>query len=365
MILRAATNMTIIIAEAGVNHNGDEKLAFKLIDAAHYAGADIVKFQTFKAKNLVTKNAKQAVYQLNNTEKAESQFDMLSRLELSFDSHHRLIDHCNNLGIEFLSTAFDSESLAFLVDELGLKRLKIPSGEITNAPLVLEHARTGCDLIVSTGMATLSEVETVLGVIAFGYLNDSLVTPTVESFEQAFASIEGQKLLTKKVTLLHCTTEYPAPFNEINLKAMDTLAVAFNLPVGYSDHSNGISIPIAAVARGAVLIEKHFTLNKQLPGPDHKASLEPTELIEMIQSIRNTEAALGNGLKVPQKSEIKNKIVARKSIIAKNKICKGELFTAENITIKRPGSGMSPLQYWTVIGELSKKTFEEGDEISV
>jgi N-acetylneuraminate synthase len=357
--------MAMIIAEAGVNHNGDEALALKLIDVAYHAGADIVKFQTFKANNLVVKSAMQAEYQIKNTERKESQFEMLSRLELSFESHHKLVDYCNKLGLEFLSTAFDSESLAFLVGELGLNRLKIPSGEITNAPLVLEHARTGCDLIVSTGMASLSEVEMVLGVIAFGYLYDSQTTPSIESFEHAFASREGQKLLSEKVTLLHCTTEYPAPFNEINLRAMDTLSSAFKLPVGYSDHSKGITISIAAVARGAVLIEKHFTLDNKLPGPDHKASLEPDELTEMIKAIKNTENALGNGIKVPQKSEIKNKNVARKSIVANSKILKGDTFTKDNITIKRPGSGISPLQYWAVIGEVSNKAFEDGDEISV
>ena len=217
--------MTLIIAEAGVNHNGNDKLAFELVEAAYQAGADIVKFQTFKAKNLVTESAKQADYQVANTQKQESQLAMLSRLELSYEVHHQLVAHCNKLGIEFLSTAFDSESLDFLVNELGLKRLKIPSGEITNAPLVLEHARTGCDLIVSTGMATLAEVESVLGVIAFGYLTDDDKQPSILAFQQAYASNEGQRLLKEKVTILHCTTEYPAPMEEINLKAMDTLGL--------------------------------------------------------------------------------------------------------------------------------------------
>jgi N-acetylneuraminate synthase len=231
--------MTLIIAEAGVNHNGDEKLAFELVDAAWKAGADIVKFQTFKAKNLVTAEAVQADYQVANTQKKESQLEMLSRLELSWDAHHKLIDYCKKLGIEFLSTAFDSESLNFLVNELGISRLKLPSGELTNAPLVLEHARTGCDIIVSTGMATLAEIESALGVIAFGYTAEKNALPGVEAFQHAYASVEGQKALKEKVTILHCTTEYPAPLNEINLRVMDTLKQAFDLPAGYSDHSEG------------------------------------------------------------------------------------------------------------------------------
>jgi N-acetylneuraminate synthase len=352
-----------IIAEAGVNHNGNEKLAFELIDAAHQAGADVVKFQTFKAKNLVTETAQQAVYQVENTGKKESQFDMLSRLELSYDVHHQLIKYCNDLGIEFLSTAFDSESLDFLVNDLGLKTLKIPSGEITNAPLVLEHARTGCDLIVSTGMATLSEIESALGVIAFGFTVDEFSVPSIESFQAAYFSDEGQKALKDKVTLLHCTTEYPAPLEDINLKAMDTMSRAFHLPVGYSDHSAGITVSIAAVAREAVLIEKHFTLDKTMEGPDHKASLDPIELKKMVQGIREVELALGNGLKGPRPSEIKNISVARKSLVAATSIKQGELFTDENLTIKRPGTGINPFHFWELVNQASTKEYEAGDLI--
>ncbi|MCL4114483.1 UNVERIFIED_CONTAM: hypothetical protein GTU68_020819 [Idotea baltica] len=333
--------MTLIIAEAGVNHNGDEKLAFELIDAAYQAGADIVKFQTFKAKNLVTEEAKQADYQVTNTQKQESQLAMLSRLELSYDAHHQLVKHCERLGIEFLSTAFDSESLDFLVKDLGLTRLKLPSGELTNAPLVLEHARTGCDLIVSTGMATLSEIETAL----------------------AYASDKGQQALKSKVTILHCTTEYPAPMEEINLKAMDTLGRAFDLPAGYSDHSQGIAIPIAAVARGAVLIEKHFTLDNNMEGPDHKASLEPQDLTAMVSAIRQVELALGSSVKTPTVSEVKNKAVARKSLVAACDIAEGEEFSSENITIKRPGHGMSPYCYWDMLERSSSKAYQAGDLI--
>lgn len=355
--------MTLIIAEAGVNHNGDEKLAFELVDAAYQAGADIVKFQTFKAKNLVTEEAKQAEYQVTNTQKQESQLAMLSRLELSYDAHHQLVKHCEQLGIEFLSTAFDSESLDFLVNDLGLTRLKLPSGELTNAPLVLEHARTGCDLIVSTGMATLSEIEIALGVIAFGYTADDNAIPSVLAFQEAYASDKGQQALNSKVTILHCTTEYPAPMEEINLKAMDTLGRAFDLPAGYSDHSQGITIPIAAVARGAVLIEKHFTLDNNMEGPDHKASLEPQDLTAMVSAIRQVELALGSRVKTPTVSEVKNKAVARKSLVAACDIAEGEEFSSENITIKRPGHGMSPYRYWDMLERSSSKAYKAGELI--
>ncbi|WP_439146012.1 N-acetylneuraminate synthase [Vibrio sp.] len=355
--------MTLIIAEAGVNHNGDEKLAFELVDASYQAGADIVKFQTFKAKNLVTEEAKQAEYQVTNTQKQESQLAMLSRLELSYDAHHQLVKHCEQLGIEFLSTAFDSESLDFLVNDLGLTRLKLPSGELTNAPLVLEHARTGCDLIVSTGMATLSEIEIALGVIAFGYTADENAIPSVQAFQEAYASDEGQQALKSKVTILHCTTEYPAPMEEINLKAMDTLGRAFDLPAGYSDHSQGITVPIAAVARGAVLIEKHFTLDNNMEGPDHKASLEPQDLTAMVSAIRQVEKALGSRVKTPTVSEVKNKAVARKSLVAACDINEGEVFSSENMTIKRPGHGMSPYRYWDMLERPSSKAYQAGELI--
>lgn len=355
--------MTLIIAEAGVNHNGQEELAFSLVDAAHKAGADIVKFQTFKAKNLVTEEAKQAEYQVTNTQKQESQLAMLSRLELSYETHHDLVKYCDSLGIEFLSTAFDLESLDFLVNDLGLTRLKLPSGELTNAPLVLAHARTGCDLIVSTGMATLSEIETALGVIAFGYTTDEKVEPSMLGFQEAYASEAGQKALKEKVTILHCTTEYPAPMEEINLRAMDTLGQAFDLAAGYSDHSEGITIPIAAVARGAVLIEKHFTLDKNMEGPDHKASLEPQELEAMVKAIRQIEIALGSSVKTPTVSEVKNKSVARKSLVAAKDIEKGEELTESNLTIKRPGIGLSPYRYWELLGTKATKGYKAGELI--
>lgn len=351
--------MTLIIAEAGVNHNGSDDLAFSLVDAAHQAGADIVKFQTFKAKNLVTEDAQQAEYQITNSGQKESQYSMLKRLELSYETHHKLVKYCNALGIEFLSTAFDSESLSFLVDDLGITRLKLPSGEITNAPLVLEHARTGCDLIVSTGMATLSEIEQVLSVIAFGYINPES-NPTDETLQAAYFSKQGKQLLKDKVTLLHCTTEYPAPFNDINLSAMDTMKNAFKLEVGYSDHSAGIVVPIAAVAKGAILIEKHFTVDKALPGPDHKASLDPDELKEMVDGIRIVEKILGDGIKGPRPSEVKNKAVARKSVVAAQAIKQGEVFTADNLAVKRPSGGIEPINFWKLLDSPATRDYSIG-----
>ncbi|GLR63047.1 N-acetylneuraminate synthase [Marinospirillum insulare] len=352
-----------IIAEAGVNHNGSAELAFKLIDAAHAAGADVVKFQTFKAKNLVTQSAQQAEYQARNTGVSESQFSMLSRLELDYATHHELVAYCQKLGIEFLSTAFDQESLEFLVNNLQLKTLKIPSGELTNAPFVLKHAQTGCDLIVSTGMASLAEVENALAVIAFGLTSKATEQPSEEAFALAYASQAGQAALKEKVTLLHCTTEYPAPIKDVNLKAMQTLASAFGLTVGYSDHTAGINIPIAATALGAQLIEKHFTLDKTLPGPDHKASLEPDELTAMVQAIRDVEQALGSGIKSPQPSEIKNQAIARKSLVTASSIQAGELFTEQNLTTKRPGDGLSPYLYWSLLGKTAQQNYAEGELI--
>lgn len=357
-------SITRIIAEAGVNHNGDERIALALIDAACSAGADVVKFQTFKAANLVTPQARQAEYQEANTGRSESQLAMLSRLELSFEAHLRLIEHCQNRGIEFLSTAFDEESLVFLTEQLGLQTLKIPSGELTNAPFILKHARTGCDLIVSTGMATLSDVEMALGVIAFGLTQSPNEKPSLEKFMAAYASEQGQQALARKVTLLHCTTEYPAPVNEINLRSMDTLHHAFQLPVGYSDHSQGITVPIAAVARGACLIEKHFTLDRTMEGPDHKASLEPDELSSMINAIRDVELALGNGVKSPQPSELKNKLVARKSLVAGCDIRAGEVISAHHLAVKRPGDGMSPYCYWDVLGSVAQQDYLAGEKIN-
>jgi N-acetylneuraminate synthase len=346
-----------IIAEAGVNHNGREELAFQLIDAAINAGANAVKFQTFKSDQVVTKTAKKAGYQRRETGGGESQYEMLKKLELAHDSYKKLADYCEEKGIQFLSTAFDYESLDFLVNKLGLKTLKIPSGEITNAPFLIRHAELADKLIVSTGMATLEEVEEALGVIAYGFLSNedgySEISPSPAAFRQAYLSDVGKKMLKEKVTLLHCTTEYPTPFEDVNLKAMQTMYSTFGLNIGCSDHSQGVVVPIAATALGATVIEKHFTLDKSLEGPDHKASLNPEELKAMVDGIRSTQKALGNGIKEPQPSELKNRDVARRSLVAGENIQKGEVFTVENITIKRPGHGLSPMKYWDYLGKVS------------
>ena len=355
--------MTLVIAEAGVNHNGDPKIAFALIDEAKKAGADIVKFQTFKTENLVIESANKASYQISNGGQDESQANMLRKLELPYSLHQDLLSHCEKIGIQFLSTAFDSESLEFLVNDLGLKLLKIPSGELTNAPFVLEHARTGCSLIVSTGMASLAEIEFALGVIAFGYLSDAAAKPSVEEFQLAYSSERGQAALHKNVTLLHCTSEYPTPLGSVNLNVIKTLEQAFGLPVGYSDHTEGIAISIAAVAKGSVVIEKHFTLDKQMEGPDHKSSLEPDELRAMVSGVRAVELALGSAIKAPSASEVENKVAIRKSLVAVRDIESGDLFTPENLAIKRPGSGIAPQEYWRFIGSVSQQQYRAGDII--
>ncbi len=355
-----------IIAEAGVNHNGDRDMAFELVDAAQEAGADAVKFQTFKAENIVIKSAVKANYQLNKTDANETQFEMLKRLELGHAVHYDLKRYCNSKGLEFLSTAFDLDSLHFLNSDLGLNKLKIPSGEITNGPLLLAHSLTGCELIVSTGMTTLEEIENGLSVIAYGLTRRKNYNsnPSKKHFLDAYRSEEGQKLLKEKVTLLHCTTEYPAPEEDINLKAMQNLYKLFGLKVGYSDHSEGIFVSTLAAALGATIIEKHFTLDKSLPGPDHAASLNPIELKDMVNSIRKVKLILGDGVKVPKPSELANRDVARKSIIAASEIVKGDIFTKKNISIKRPGTGLSPMEYWDLLGKKSQQDFSV-DEVIV
>jgi len=349
-------NDTFIIAEAGVNHNGSLDMALELIDAAAEAGANAVKFQTFKADKVVSRFASKAEYQTRNTGTTESQLEMVKKLELAEEQHMVLAEHCWKRGIEFMSTPFDLDSVDFLANVVNVSRLKIPSGEITNGLILLKIARTGKPIILSTGMSTLDEVETALGVLAFGFRN-SQEKPSMEAFKEAYSSNEGQSFLKDKVSLLHCTTEYPAPFDEVNLKAMDTLRDKFALPVGYSDHTIGIAVPIAAVARGAVIIEKHFTLDRNLPGPDHKSSLEPNELKQMVNSIRQVELALGNGIKQPTTSELKNMAVARKSLVAIKEIKKGEMFTETNLGAKRPGTGLSPFEYWDLLGKKADKEY--------
>lgn len=357
---------TYIIAEAGVNHNGNLNLAMELVNVAADTGANAVKFQTFTSEKLVSLRAPKADYQKKTTNSHESQFEMLKKLELNDEDHRVLIKQCKQRGIEFLSTPFDLHSLDLLVAHLNLSRIKISSGDITNAPLLLKAAQSGKPVLLSTGMSTLGEIEIALGILAFGYLNRKLSeTPSISDFEKAYFSEEGQLALRENVILLHCTTEYPAPFHEVNLKTLKTIQKAFGLPVGLSDHTTGIATPIAAVALGAVVIEKHFTLDRGLPGPDHKASLEPIELKMMIQSIRQVEQALGSPIKAPTSSEIKNKTIARKSLVAARKIIKGESFTPENLTAKRPGDGLSPIHYWDLLGKIAERDYEQDEQVSL
>ncbi|MCG3770803.1 MAG: N,N'-diacetyllegionaminic acid synthase [Nitrosomonadaceae bacterium] len=346
-----------IIAEAGVNHNGDLNLAKQLIDVAAEAGASAVKFQTFRAELVVSRHAPKAEYQTRTTDQAESQFEMIRNLELTENDHELLIAHAQLRDIAFLSTPFDVPSLHLLVNRFGLKTIKIPSGEITNAPFLLAIARAAQRVILSTGMSTLTEVEAALGVLAFGFATSGFAMPQRGDFERAFASDAGQQALHGSVTLLHCTTEYPAPFNEVNLRTMDTLAAKFGLPVGYSDHTSGIHVSVAAVARGARVIEKHFTLDRSMPGPDHKASLQPDELRQLVCQIRDIERALGDGVKRPSASEWKNRDVVRKSLVAARAVQAGEVFTEENLTCKRPGTGVSPFAYWQTKGQAARRSY--------
>lgn len=352
-----------IIAEAGVNHNGSLDLARDLIDAAADAGANAVKFQTFKADKLVSRMAAKAGYQIANTGVIESQHEMIRKLELSDADHVILIQHCEAKGIEFLSTPFDLDSLELLANKFDIERIKLPSGDITNAPLLLQTARTGKQVILSTGMSTLGEVETALGILAFGYCEPS-AAPSLLGFENAYVSENGRKALQDNVTLLHCTSEYPAPFADVNLHAMATLANAFCLPIGYSDHTTGIAVSIAAVALGATVIEKHFTIDRNLPGPDHKASLEPDELKQMVCSIREVELALGSPIKQSAASELRNRSVARKSLVAACPIQKGEVFTQDNLTVKRPGDGVSPIRYWEWLGKVADRNYQQDDKVN-
>lgn len=356
-------NHITVIAEAGVNHNGDPAIAMELIDIAAAAGADIVKFQTFKAANLLVKNAEKAEYQKKTSGDNENQFEMLRKLELSHEVHFQLASHCAKKHIQFLSTAFDGESLQFLVESLQLRCLKIPSGEITNGPFLLKHAQSGCDLILSTGMSTLPEIKEALSVLAFGFLASDV--PSIKAFRSAYESPEGKEILQEKVTLLHCTTNYPAPYEDINLRAIQTLKEKFGLNVGLSDHSQGVIVPLIAIGLGTCVIEKHFTLDKEMPGPDHVASLDPAELRKMIKDIRIAEKTLGNGKKEPQPSEIPNISVARKSLVAGRKIEKDELFNEKNLISKRPGSGISPMKYWDVLNTPSNSNYQADDLIQV
>lgn len=332
----------IIIAEAGVNHNGSIENAYRLIDAAADAGVDYIKFQTFKADKLVSESAKKADYQIQNIGKAnETQFQMLKKLELSEDQHIQLIEYCNKKNIKFFSTAFDLDSLEYL-HEIGLQIVKIPSGEITNLPYLRKAASLFKKVILSTGMATIEEIKDALDVFTTAGINK------------------------EKVTILHCNTEYPTPYEDVNLKAMLHIQELFGTKIGYSDHTLGIEVPIAAVALGASMIEKHFTLDKNMVGPDHKASLEPNDLKSMVLAIRNIEKAIsGSGVKEVTESEKKNISIARKSIVAKNSIKKGDVFTDDNITAKRPGTGISPMKWDEIIGKSAIKDFDKDELITI
>lgn len=332
---------TLIIAEAGVNHNGSIQIAKKLVDAAVEAGVDIIKFQTFKADKLVSKDAKKAEYQKRNIgDGNDSQYDMLKKLELSHKDHQTLIAYCKEKGIRFWSTAFDFDSIDYL-HSLGLNLWKIPSGEITNYPFIRKIAKYRENIIMSTGMCVEEDIHKAINVLnEFGVGKD-------------------------QITVLHCNTQYPTPFEDVNLKAMLTIKKDFDVDVGYSDHTRGIEVPIAAVALGASVIEKHFTLDRNLPGPDHKASLEPAELKVMVGAIRNIEKVLGDGEKKVTVSERANITVARKSIVAACPIKKGELLTEDNITVKRPGTGISPMRWNEVIGTAATKDYSEEEQISL
>ena len=335
-------NRVIIIAEAGVNHNGDMLIAKRLIDVAVDAGVDYVKFQTFKSENLVSKSAKKAEYQIENTKDAsENQLQMLKRLELSHEQHLELISYCEQKRIKFFSTAFDLDSLDYL-HSLGLRMVKIPSGEITNLPYLRKAAFLFKEVIISSGMSTIQEIgEAILIFLEAG-------------------------IDREKITVLHCNTEYPTPMKDVNIHAMLSIQDKFGAKIGYSDHTLGIEVPIAAVALGAKIIEKHFTLDRNLPGPDQLASLEPEELKNMVLAIRNIELAIGgSGIKEPSESELKNILIARKSIVAKSNIKKGERFNENNITTKRPGNGVSPMKWDIVLGKVAAKDFEMDDLIEL
>lgn len=354
---------TFIIAEVGVNHNGSPDLACDLIDVAAEAGADAVKFQTFRAEALVTRSAPKALYQRVSTDPEATQYSMLKELEFDEDDHRRLKEHCELRRVEFLSTPFDLGSLNLLVERLGVRRIKLGSGEITNGPLLLASARTGRPVILSTGMSTLGEVEQALAVLAFGYTN-AATQPDAEAFASAYGSEVGRAALRNSVTLLHCTSQYPTPVDDAHLRVMDTLRSAFGLRVGYSDHTLGVVVPIAAVARGAAVIEKHVTMDRTLPGPDHAASLEPDELRALVRAVREVESALGQSLKAPTPGELDTRAASRRSLRAGSGIHQGERFTEENVVARRPAGGVSPMQYWHYMGKQATRRYSTDEPLS-
>jgi N-acetylneuraminate synthase len=353
---------TLIIAEAGVNHNGDLKMALELVDRAAEAGADYVKFQTFKATNLASSKAKKASYQIRTTDSAESQLAMLKRLELSLENHEEIMTRCAEKGVRFLSTPFDLDSLKLLTSTFGLPEIKLGSGELTNAPLLLAAGRTGTKIILSTGMGSLSEVEEALGVLAFAMCRAGEPRGRAD-FSEVLLDSTVWPVLAERVTLLHCTTEYPAAIEDANLRAMETLRRAFGLNVGYSDHTTGEAISLAAIALGASVLEKHFTLDRSLPGPDHSASLEPRELSSLIRGVRAIELALGTGIKQPGAMEVANRSVVRKSLLAARDLPEGHVLKLEDIAVKRPGDGLLPMLYWDAIGKTLKNAVFEGETL--
>ena len=328
----------LIIAEAGVNHNGDVNIALELCDAAKKAGADVVKFQTWKTENIITRAVAQAEYQTQNTGRSESQFDMLKRLELSFDEFIRIKEHCDKIGIQFASTADDDDSLDFLM-KLGIPFIKVGSGDIGNVSFLRKIGRTGLPVILSTGMSTIEDIAFSVSALKEGGTSD--------------------------ITLLHCTTNYPCPYEEVNLKVLGTLQEVFDLKIGYSDHTIGVEIPVSAVALGAKVIEKHFTLDCNMEGPDHLASTEPDEFKRMVECIRHIERALGNGIKKPTESEIKISTVVTKRIVATKRIEKGEIFTPENLSVKRNDVGLKAREWDDVLGKVATKSYSEDEGIIV
>lgn len=352
-----------IVAEAGVNHDGDPEQALALVEAAAEAGADAVKFQTFAAERLVVPGAPKADYQIRETGAGEDQFAMLKRLELDRETHLKLAALCRERDIEFMSTAFDEASLDFLVEEVGIRRIKVPSGEMTNGPLLLHMARRGLPLVVSSGMCTLDEVREALGVLAFGLAAAAGTPPSRTAFQTAMIQPKARALLAERATLLHCTSAYPAPASDANLRAMDALAEAFGLPVGLSDHSQGIVVPIAAVARGACLVEKHMTLDRGAEGPDHAASLDPADFARLVEGIRTVEAALGVPDKQPTAAELPTRAVARRSLVALTPIKAGDALTEDNMGPRRPGDGIAPMRFWELLGQPAHRDYRPGERI--
>lgn len=355
--MSSSSERTTIIAEAGVNHNGSIDLALALVELAAEAGADVVKFQTFRAAALVSKSAPKAEYQKRTTGADENQLAMLRRLELSAEAHRTLIEACAARGIEFMSSPFDHESLAFL-GSLGVPTIKLGSGELTNAPLLIDAARSGRRLILSTGMATLGDIEDALGVLAWSLSAPHDNAPSRAGFRRAWLDPAARASVRDRVTLLHCTSEYPAPFNDVNLRAMQTIRDAFGLRVGLSDHTQGIAVALASVALGATVIEKHFTLDKNMEGPDHQASMSPAELHALVSGVRQVEAALGSTVKAPSAAELATAAVARKSVVAARPIAAGALIQQADLTVKRPGTGRSPFDLFELVGRRASRAYE-------